>query len=203
MVFLLVHVKVYIGIFLDLISLFFSVSLSFFQKDLPLPRKSSRWVFFSFIPPSLHLFPALWGETGSLREENTERCCRAWFACCALKALRMLEWCLWRVVFMWMRRRSAAGMLGVCRSLIKASRELWMLSMVLKATAPFAVAQLLALYLPSSLPIARWWIPFLFHSHFHPFALPSFLNPFSFSSFRLPLSTLVSFNTHRQQKYRK
>lgn len=55
---------------------FFSFSLSFFQKDLPLPRKNSRWVLSPFIPPSLLLSPslcfllALLGETGSLHDEK-------------------------------------------------------------------------------------------------------------------------------------
>lgn len=46
-----------------------------------------------------------------------------------------------RSVVLVVKEEEAAGwVLGVCRSLIKASRELWMLSMVLKASPPFTFA---------------------------------------------------------------
>lgn len=130
--------RIYILEILCTWSLFFS--LSFFQKDLPLPRKSSRWVLLSFSPPFLHLFPALWGETLSLHEEKqSHRETQPSMICMPCFERSEDTWMVlvvWSVVVMWMRRRSAAGMLGVCQSLIKAGWELWMLSMVLKATVP-------------------------------------------------------------------
>lgn len=49
-----------IFLFFSVPDLYFVVSLSFFQKDLPLPRKNSRWVLLLFtLPlPSLSLLPA-------------------------------------------------------------------------------------------------------------------------------------------------
>ena len=56
--------------FFSVPDLSFFFSLSFFQKDLPLPRKNSRWVLSPFIPPSLYFLLALLGETGSFHDEN-------------------------------------------------------------------------------------------------------------------------------------
>lgn len=144
---------------------FFSFSLSFFQKDLPLPRKNSRWVLSPFIPPTLLLSPslcfllALLGETGSLHDEKQSH-------------REMLPTVILHIVFrkLWGGLSGARGVEcaafkrtggeevvqeGCCRCLNKASRELWMLSMVLKAILPFPVAQSLAPYLPFSFPSAR------------------------------------------------
>lgn len=124
-----------------------------------LARTAGECYLRSSLPPCLCLISALWGETASLCEEKQSRQEKLLSLICTLcfesseDALSGAcgEEC---VVLVWMRGRSTGGMLGVCRSLIKASRELWRLSMVLKAILPFPVAQLLALHLPSSLPIA-------------------------------------------------
>lgn len=133
--------------------LFFpSFSLSFFQKDLPLPRKNSRWVLPPFIPLSppcslgTHRVPP-WRKTitpGEAAEHDV-----------VLTAMRMLLWC-GECLCDW----GGGRLLGVCVSLIKASQELWRLSMVLKAILPVPATPLLFLYLPSSLPIARLLICF-------------------------------------------
>lgn len=177
--------KVYIWFFffLSLISLV-SSCLSFFQKDLPLPRKSSRWVLLRSLPPSLCL-----GSPGRRLVPPQKKNASRWETLPRIIHMLCFEssedaWVMlaaWRLVFMWRRRRLAAGLLGVCRSLIKASQECWMLSKVLKGTATSAFVLWLAFYLPSSLPIAWLLIPFLFRSHSHPFA---FLNPL----FCLPLT---------------
>lgn len=145
-------VYIYICIFLYLISLF-SFSLSFFQKDLPLPRKNSRWVLASLTPPSFlpppSVFSLLSGESSRRKTVTPGEA--------AERDLCVLFGKLWGcsrgacgVDCVWTRRRSAGGMLGVCRSLIKARQELWTLSMVLKDILPFPVAQWPSLYLPSS-----------------------------------------------------
>lgn len=50
--FVISHKKEYVSIFCTW-SLFLSFSLCFYQKDLPLPRKNSRWVLLLFIPSFL------------------------------------------------------------------------------------------------------------------------------------------------------
>ena len=145
--------------FFSVPDLSFFFSLSFFQKDLPLPRKNSRWVLSPFIPPSLYFLLALLGETGSFHDENQSH--REMLPTVILHIVfRKLRGGLSGacgvecVAFMWRGGGRAGGMLGVCWCLIKASRELWMLSMVLKAILPFPVAQSLAPYLPFSSPSA-------------------------------------------------
>lgn len=164
------------SIFLYLISLFFLFSLSFFQKDLPLPRKNSRWVLPSFIPlffpPSV--FPLLSGERlgPSMKKNNhTEWSCIctfinkvsppepisrlagflgwAWFALCV--------WKLWGcfsgacgvecVLLEWRRRRSAGESVGVR---LRPAGSSGCCPWSWKPFLPFPVTRSLALYLPLS-----------------------------------------------------
>lgn len=74
--FVISHKKEYVSIFCTW-SLFLSFSLCFYQKDLPLPRKNSRWVLPLFNPSFLLSILSLyhpstpWGKHNVLHGQKT------------------------------------------------------------------------------------------------------------------------------------
>lgn len=147
-------------------SLFFFLFLCLSSRRIChcLAKTAGECYLRSFLPPSFSPPPSVfswlsWERPAPSMTKNsrTERCCRPWFCTLCLESSEEAWVVLVVLSVQPLSERGGEEVVqeGCCRCLIKASRELWMLSMVLKAILPFPVAQSLAPYLPFSFPSAR------------------------------------------------